>query len=100
MKFEHPSMGQPPGQPGSIPFSMSSPHEVLEGTVAISPGLDNPDVVALEVHLAGKRLGSAALTEEDALDLALRLVGTITNRRKAARVTISMPVDQGSRSDA
>jgi hypothetical protein len=81
MDIKHAMGGDSPGNPGPIPFSMSSPDQVLKGTIAISPYLGNPDVVALEVHLAGKRLGSAALTEEGALDLALRLVGTIMNRR-------------------
>ena len=81
MDIKHSMDGNSPGNPGPIPFSMSSPDQVLEGTIAIRPYLGNPDVVALEVHLAGKRLGSAALTEEGALDLALRLVGTIMNRR-------------------
>jgi hypothetical protein len=81
MDIKHSMDGNSPGNPGPIPFSMSSPDQVLEGTIAISPYVGNPDGVALEVHLAGKCLGSAALTEEGALDLALRLVGTIMNRR-------------------
>jgi hypothetical protein len=85
MDIQDPSAGNSPGKPGPIPFSMSWPDPALEGTIAISPYIGNAHVVALELHLAGKRLGSAALTEEGALDLALRLVGTIMNRRRAAR---------------
>ena len=57
----------------------------------MSPDLGNPDGVTLEVHLAGKPPGSAALTEDDALDLALRLVGTIMNRRRVARERTRAP---------
>ena len=85
MDMQDPSAGNSPGKPGPIPFSISWRDQALEATIAMSPDLGNPDVVTLEVHLAGKRLGSAALTEEGALDLALRLVGTIMNRRRAAR---------------
>jgi hypothetical protein len=79
------SAGNSPGKPGPIPFSMSWPDQALEGTIAIGSCVGKPQVIALELNLAGKRLGSAALTEEGALDLALRLVGTIMNRRRAAR---------------
>ena len=85
MNMQDPRAGNSPGKPGPIPFSMSWPDQALEGTIAIGPSVGNQHVIALELHLAGKRLGSAALTEEGALDLALRLVGTIMNRRRAAR---------------
>jgi hypothetical protein len=85
MDMQDPSAGNSPGKPGPIPFSMNWPDQALEGTIAIRPCVGNQHVIALELHLAGKRLGSAALTEEGALDLALRLVGTIMNRRRAAR---------------
>ena len=85
MDMQDPSAGNSADKPGPIPFSISWPDQALEGTIAMSPDLGNPDGVTLEVHLAGKPSGSAALTEDDALDLALRLVGTIMNRRRVAR---------------
>ena len=91
MDVKHPSTGEPSGQPGPIPFSMRLPHQVLEGAIAISHDVGDHDVVALDVHLSGKRLASATLTEESALDLALRLIGTIMNRRRAARVIRTIP---------
>jgi hypothetical protein len=91
MDVKHPSTGEPSGEPGPIPFSMRLPHQVLEGALAISHDVGDPDVVTLDVHLSGKRLASAALTEESALNLALRLIGTIMNRRKPARVTRTIP---------
>jgi hypothetical protein len=85
MDVKHPSVGEPPGEPAPIPFSLNSPDYVLDGTILVIPHVGNPHMVALEVQLAGKRLGNAALTEDGALDLALRLLGTIMNRRRAAQ---------------
>jgi hypothetical protein len=82
MEVKHPSTGEPSGEPAPIPFSLNSPDQVPEGTISVTPHVGNPHMVALEVHLAGERLASAALTEESALDLALRLIGTIMNRRR------------------
>ena len=87
MEINHPRAGSSPGSPGPIPFALILPHHhTLEGTIAISPYVGDPHVVAIELQLAGIRLGSAALTEESALDLALRLIGTVMKRRRAARV--------------
>jgi hypothetical protein len=88
MDLKHPSAGNSPGKPGAIPFSMSWADQVLEGAIAISPCAGNPHVLELEFQLAGRRLGSATLTEESALDLALRLVATIMDRRRAREVTV------------
>ena len=79
MDVKHPSTGEPSGEPGPIPFSMRLPHQVLEGAIAISHDVGDPDVVMLDVQLSGKRLASASLTEESALHLALRLIATIMN---------------------
>src|SRR5919106_3456390 len=46
MDIKHSMDGNSPGNLGPIPFSMSSPDQVLEGTIAIRPYLGNPDVVA------------------------------------------------------
>ena len=91
MDIQYTHAGSSPGKAGPIPFSMSSPHQVLEGTLAITHHVGDPHVVSIELHLGGIRLGSAALTEDGALDLALRLVGTIMNRRRAARVRTTAP---------
>lgn len=45
--------GNSPGNPGPILFSMSSPDQVLEGTLAISPYVGNPDIVALRKRPVG-----------------------------------------------
>jgi hypothetical protein len=87
MEVKHPCTGEQPGEPAPIAFSLNSPDHVLEGTISVTLQVGDPDLVALEVHLAGKRLGSAALTEDGALDLALRLIGTIMSRRRAAQLT-------------
>ena len=84
MDINHPGAGSLAGKPGPIPFSLTLPRQALEGTIAISPYVDDPHVVAIELQLAGIRLGSATLTEESALDLALRLVGTVMSRRRTA----------------
>jgi hypothetical protein len=81
----HPNAGSSSCKPGPIPFSMSLPHQALEGTIEIGSYVGDQQVVVIELQLAGIRLGSAALTEEGALDLALRLVGTVMNRRRAKR---------------
>jgi hypothetical protein len=92
MDINHPSARSSPGKPGPIPFSLTLPHhQTLEGTIAISPYVGDPHIVAIELQLAGIRPGSAALTDESALDLALRLVGTVMKRRKAARVRSTAP---------
>ena len=80
MAINHPNTGRPPGKPEPIPFSLTLPHQALEGRLMVRSELS--DGVAVELHLAGMRIGSAALTEEGALDLALRLVGTVMNRRR------------------
>ena len=91
MDIQDPSAGNSADKPGPIPFSISWPDQALEGTIAMSPYVGDPHVVAIEVHLTGKPLGIAALTEDDALDLALRLVGTIMNRRRLARERTRAP---------
>jgi hypothetical protein len=91
MDIEHPKIGNLRGEPAPIPFFIAWPDHVLDGTIAIGPSVGNSPFVELEVHLAGKHLGSAALTEESALDLALRLVGTIMDRRKAAEAARTLP---------
>jgi hypothetical protein len=82
MAINHPDIGRPPGKPEPIPFSLTLPHQALEGSIAIRPHLTDPHLVAVELQLAGIGLGSAALTEEGALDLALRLVGVVMNQRR------------------
>ena len=82
--MNHTSPGSSAGTPGPITFSLSLPRLALEGTIAIAPGVGDPPVVVIELQLAGIRLGSATLTEQGALDLALRLVGTVMKRRKSA----------------
>lgn len=89
MDLKHLSTAEPPGKPGPIPFSATPPNHGLEGTISISPCVGNGHVVALEFHFAGKCLGTAALTEDSALDLALRVVGTIINRRRRAAPVIA-----------
>ena len=84
MDLNHPRAENAAGKPGPITFSLTLPRQALEGTIAISPDIGDPHLVALELQLAGIRLGSATLTEEDALDLALRLVGAVMNRRRTA----------------
>jgi hypothetical protein len=92
MDINHRSAGSSPGNPEPIPFSLTLPlYETMEGTLAISPCVGDPHVVAIELQLAGIRIGSAGLTEESALDLALRLVGTVMKRRRAARVRSTAP---------
>jgi hypothetical protein len=54
MNVKHACTGEPPGEPGSIPFSVSPPREALGGTPRKTP----LDSVALEIHFAGKRLGA------------------------------------------
>jgi hypothetical protein len=84
MDVEHRCSRELPGKPGPIPFSISSSHQAL-GILSIMPAVGDSHVVTVELHLGGTRLGSLALTGENALDLALRLVGTIMNRRRAVR---------------
>jgi hypothetical protein len=92
MDINHPSAGSSPGKLEPIPFSLTLPlYKTMDGTIAISPCVGDPHVVAIELQLAGIRIGSAALTEESALDLALRLVGTVMKRRRAARVRSTAP---------
>lgn len=90
--MDSPSVGNLPGGPGPIPFSASWPDQVLEGTLAINPCVGNAHLVTLDLYLHGRRLGSASLTEESALDLALRLVGTIMDRRRAAEAASTLPL--------
>ena len=91
MHTRYPSAENSPSKPGPIPCSISWSDQALEGIIAISPCVADPHVVALELHLAGKRLGSVTLIEEGALDLALRLVGTIMDRRREGEVTRTLP---------
>jgi len=92
MDINHPSAGSSPGKLEPIPFSLTLPlYQTMDGTIAISPCVGDPHVVAIELQLAGIRIGSAALTEESALDLALRLVGTVMKGRRAARVRSAAP---------
>jgi len=83
MAVSHPNAGLP-GKPEPIPFSLILAHQALQGTIVIRRHASDPHNVAVEFQLGGIPLGSAALTEEGALDLALRLVGTVMHRRRAA----------------
>jgi hypothetical protein len=74
----------PPGKAEGIPFSLTLPPQAWDGTIVISPQVSDPATFVVEFQHAGVRLGIAALTEEGALDLALRIVGTIKQRRKAS----------------
>jgi hypothetical protein len=78
--------------PAGVPFSLTLPHQDLDGSVAISTHVSGPATIVIEFQLAGVRVGSATLTEEGALDLALRLVGTVMGRRKAG----TLPPSSGS----
>ena len=91
MDINDSSAGSSAASSGPIPFSLTLPRQALEGTIAISPYVDDPHIVAIELELAGLRVGSAILTEESALDLALRLVGTVMNQRRAARLRSTVP---------
>jgi hypothetical protein len=88
MDMDHPSAGS---SAGPITFSLGLPRLALEGTIAISPSVGDSAVVAIELQLAGIPLGTATLTEQGALDLALRLVGTVMTRRKAAMLRSTAP---------
>jgi hypothetical protein len=87
MDMNHPRAENSAGKPGPITFSLTLPRQALEGTIAISPDIGDHHLVAIELQLAGICLGSAALTEESALDLALRLLGAVMNRRRTARLS-------------
>jgi hypothetical protein len=84
MDMNHPRAGSSAGKPGPITFSLTLPCQALEGTITIGPDIGDSHLVAFELQLAGIPLGSATLTEESALDLALRLVGAVMSRRRAA----------------
>ena len=84
LTMNQPDAGSRPSKPDGIPFSLALPHHALNGTIVICPHISNPGTVAIELQLAGTSLASAALTEEGALDLALRLLGTVMDRRRAA----------------
>ena len=83
MDLNHPRAENAAGKPGPITFSLILRRQALEGTIAISPDIGDPHLVAIELQLAGICLGSATLNEESALDLALRLVGAVMHRRTA-----------------
>ena len=85
MAINHPNAGRPRGKPEPIRFSLTLPRQALEGSIMVLSELSDAYGVAVELQLAGMRLGSAALTEEGALDLALRLVGTMNWRRQHER---------------
>ena len=82
MTMNQPHAGSRPTKPDGIPFSLALPDNAVNGTIVICPHVSDPATVAIELQLGGVRLGSAALTEEGALDLALRLLGTVMNRRR------------------
>ena len=64
MDMNYPRAESSAGKPGPITFSLTLPRQALEGTIAISPDIGDSHLVAIELQLAGIRLGSATLTEE------------------------------------
>jgi hypothetical protein len=86
MTTNHNHAASPSSKIEGIPFSLTLPPQALDGTIMISPQVDDPATFVIEFQHAGVRLGSAALTEDGALDLALRLVGAVMQRRRAGVV--------------
>jgi hypothetical protein len=68
--------------PEPIPFSLTWRRQPVDGTVAIQPQISAPDVVVIDLELAGQSLSRATLTQEGALDLALRLIEAVMKRRR------------------
>jgi hypothetical protein len=83
MTMNSTNAASPPRKIEGIPFSLTVPPQALDGTIVISPQVSDPATFVIEFQRAGVCLGSATLTEEGALDLALRIVGTVMQRRRA-----------------
>jgi hypothetical protein len=74
------SAGHPPGKPASIPCTVLT-GDPLNGLLAVdSEGAR----VSLDLKVIGGRCVHLILEQDSAIDLALRLTGTVMGQRRAA----------------
>ena len=80
MATENDSASHPAGKPAPIPCTVLS-GDPLNGLLAVD---SESARVALDVEVLGKRCIHLILEQDAALDLALRLTGTVMRQRRAA----------------
>jgi hypothetical protein len=77
------SAGGSARKPDPVHLSICLPRQNYDATLAVRPYVGGPPLVAVDVAMGAAHVASVALSEDAALDMALRLVAAVMRRREA-----------------